>query len=368
MRSRASIVLAAAVLLSSSTYGGGAQAIPEPGPPCIDDPRDVVPPGPPKPNRILYIHGRDQYSWPARAMLGGGPSNTPNWEHKILGYDGSSRLSESPRNYINDELQLNCNAPNQCVIICFSAGCARLLLSLDDLAGVNKTPNRILWIQAAASAAGGSELAVATTGGGLATFWARISGSSARIDQDLWPSRMRQNLGYIQNRAPVPMYHVAGRKNICKGFLFGTVKVCGNRYFPGEYGDGAVPIHSSCGFSAVGAFADCATGYPKFTNRQTASAPQYNNSHATILGPAIVNATQRLAVTTFVPVPSMADYPQVPTNARDCNNGTPECDQPEWRDLFSCVTRSPRPAGYQIMTGDTWPGGTARTGWTPPAY
>ncbi len=338
----------------------------DPGPPCDDIPGGGnYCPGfsrPTKPNKIIYLHGRSQVDWPCSATLGGG--SAANWDHRLMQYDGSAKLFDwGPRGMINDELQRSCNAPNQCVVMCFSAGCARLLVSLDDLLAVNKMPNRILWIQAAASAAGGSEIAKQTTGGGLETIFAKLTGSQAKVDFDLWPEKMRNNYGYIQNRAPVAMLHVAGRKNVCKNFLFGLVKVCGNRYFPREYGDGVVPMHSSCGFSNSFGFENCNTPGAKYTNRLTAADPSYYNTHLTILGPAVQNASVRLALTPYLP--PTQDFPEPPVGSRECNPATPECDQPEWRHQLPCILRSNRAMSYSITTGDTWPGGTPRD-WVRP--
>src|SRR5262249_17780659 len=148
-----------------------------------------------------------------------------------------------------------------CVIACYSAGCARTLLALKDLEAEGRLPTHILWFEAAASAAGGSELAALTTNGAI-RLPAQLFGVDLQpIDDDLPPGNMRGNFGFIQNAAMVPMYHVAGARNICVkikiggilggiffapvggiigGTLFGSakIKLCGNSVMPGHYGDG----------------------------------------------------------------------------------------------------------------------------------
>jgi hypothetical protein len=101
-----------------------------------------------------------------------------------------------------------------------------------------------LWI-------GGTGLAELATQGGTKIL-AKILGQQEKIDFSLTPSAARAQ---PQSNFGKTIYHVAGKNDLCKGFLF--FKVCGNSYVGYGKGDGVVPFHSAFGCSAAGAATDC---------------------------------------------------------------------------------------------------------------
>ncbi|MCG8419113.1 MAG: hypothetical protein MJE77_14350 [Proteobacteria bacterium] len=238
---------------------------------------------------VIYLHGRSMQGWPGNALVW-----APfGWQHLTLTYNGSERLINwTTQNQVKSALRTYCRNSNQCVVVTYSAGMNRLLLALDDLAKEGTPADRILWIEAAASAAGGTETAEYTTKW-WKRFMAKVLGLNAKIDKDLTPSRMRGTFGYIQNRAPVSVYHSAGKKNICRKFLFGAVKICGNDKMPGEKGDGAVPVHSACGYAARATRHSCCDSASKYTNRQAAQCALHNHNHSGMFGVGVVTATVR---------------------------------------------------------------------------
>ena len=248
------------------------------------------------PNKIVYLHGRSMNGWPASGHL----AASPEWNHVTLGYDGSARMSDGfVRGVVRDALRNNCTSGsgNQCVIVCYSAGCARMLYAMDELAAAGTPADRVAWITATASAAGGSEVAEAATKW-YAKLYSKLFGGSAAIDNDLTRGAMRGSYGFIQNRAPVAMYHLAGGyKNICRRIFF-FAKVCGNSRFPGHLGDGAVPPHSSCGFASDGYYPDCADARgAKYTNRLAHQDALFVADHREMVGLGVVAASGRLART-----------------------------------------------------------------------
>jgi len=251
-----------------------------------------VAPPPTTYNKIVYLHGRSMGTWPAAAKLVASSS----WNHVVLNYNGSARIYDSTvRSTVSNALLSNCSGSNQCVVVCYSAGCARMLQAMDELVGSGTPADKVAWITATASAAGGSEVADAATKW-YAKLMAKIFGGSAAIDDDLKVNTMRSTYGYIQNRAPVSMYHMVGRKNMCRKILF--VKLCGNKYFPGSLGDGAVPPHSSCGFANSGYFADCAAARgAKYTNRVSQQDALFALDHVGMVGAAVQAASARLGMT-----------------------------------------------------------------------
>lgn len=253
------------------------------------------PPPPPTNNKIVYLQGRSQDSWPVFL------SHSSAWNDVRVAYNGSSHLGDSTaRANINSALSTNCRYPNQCVVVCYSAGCLRMLQSLNELRAAGTPADKILWIEAPASAAGGTQVADAAT-----RWWvkilAKLFGGSADIDNELKKNYARYNMGYVQNEAPVAMYHLAGGHNMCKRVAW-FFKVCGNKYLPGHVGDGAVGPSSACGYATDSADSGlihtscCDGGY--YTNRNPEScALDYNNDHRGMFGRGVVSASSRLAYT-----------------------------------------------------------------------
>jgi hypothetical protein len=276
------------------------------------------PPPPPTYNKIVYLHGRSMNTWPSYPRVVASSA----WNHVSLYYNGSDRLtSYGPRTTVKNAIRDNCTGSNQCVIVCYSAGCARMLLAFDDLIAEGTPANRVAWITAAGSAAGGSEVADKAT-----RWWvkllAKIFGGSAAIDDDLRVGTMRGTFGFIQNRAPVPMYHLAGSRDMCRKVAI-FFKMCGNSYLPGRLGDGAVPPHSACGYASSGYYGNCGVAAAKFTNRQAQQAGLYYSDHVAIVGDALYAATVRLGSTATISVPNFGALSSEP----DANETYEDADE-----------------------------------------
>lgn len=283
---------------------------------------------------IIYVHGRSLSTWPPGGLL----VASPGWNQITLGFNGSARLADSGiRTYVRDRIRAACTAED-CVVVCYSAGCARTLLAYNDLAAEG-TVLRVLFTEALASAAGGTELASYSTNGGLRLlakiFLTNPGPGPESIDEDLPPDNLRGPWGFIQNAATAPVYHLAGSNNICVrtkirglsflasnvaqyaagalgasgpvgwvigavvGALFGSIKVslCGNSVMPGGYGDGAVPVHSAAGYADAGAHSNHADGGAKYVFRAYEQVPLFAQDHVGIFRPAVALGSVRVAVT-----------------------------------------------------------------------
>lgn len=284
-------------------------------------------------NYVVYLHGRSMSTWPGAANLG----VPATWAHAPLSFDGSAPLLDSTiRTAVRNHIAARCRGTNQCVVVCYSAGCARMMVAFEDLRAAGTPADKTLWVEAAASAAGGTELAAISTNRGLnllrKLFLTDPGPDAEVIDRDLKINNMRSTLGYIQNAAPAAIYHLAGSKNICiktkirglstllsnvgqwvgsavagpvgsvvggvLGSLFGSanVKLCGNSALPGGYGDGLVPVHSAAGYADTGAHSNHADGGPKYNLRAYEQIPLFAVDHRGIFEPAIEKATLRLAI------------------------------------------------------------------------
>jgi hypothetical protein len=266
---------------------------------CTDNPPDPnVPPSPPPPpptqSKVVYLQGRGEQSWSNGAVL---VTSSDTWGNAMAPYNGNARLYDAAVvATVHSLIRTNCSGDNECVVVCYSAGCYRLLYALANMPASDYA--NLLWIEATGSAAGGTEVSHYTTKW-YKVLLAKLTGHSAAIDNDLHVDLARGTYGYIQNAAPVPMYHVAGTKDACVKFriaLFFKFKLCGNHFFPGHYGDGAVPIHSACGFSSPSAYPSCCAIGSVYTNRRHESC-SVDHNHFGMIGPAITYGAARLART-----------------------------------------------------------------------
>jgi hypothetical protein len=293
-------------------------------------------------NNVVYIHGSRMTSWPSAALL----RSSGAWTHRTLFFNGSARLQDATaKAAVTSALNAYCTA-SDCVVACYSAGCNRLLLALHENSG---TSYRILWTEALASAAGGTENAKYSTNKGLRllakAFLADVPPAAA-VDNDLTPEVMRNNYGHVQNIAPSPVYHLAGSKDIClrlnawgviaagaangglnylgQAILGGPVswvrviasvivgifrakkaKFCGNTYLPGRLGDGIVPVHSAAGYADTGAHASHADGGPKYTFRAYEQVPLFPGDHRGLFGDFVAKGSLRLAINASATCPNL---------------------------------------------------------------
>jgi hypothetical protein len=208
-------------------------------------------------NSVLYLQGRAWGSWSSERVSAAG------WTQRTLDFNGNARLDGYETNVIvRNAIQTYCSGANNCVILCYSAGCNRALKAIDDLRASGNTLPGLFWIEAAGSAAGGTKLAEMATGG-FVGFMAKLFGQQEKIDFDLSPGAARGTWGYTQDAVPPDaMYHTAGNLDICKGFWI--FKLCGNAYIDAGVADGLVGFDSAAGASAQGRYYDgCAAAkYP----------------------------------------------------------------------------------------------------------
>jgi hypothetical protein len=177
----------------------------------------------------LYIHGRTDhvpkdFEYWGRAEAGPDPIAV-NW-------DGQDCLvRQNP--VIVDALDRHC-VKDSCYVICHSAGCAQIEYALDKHGGMPNGKNRwsILFVLAAGSAEGGSE---------LADVGKDFTGGC--IDHDLQTTVMRAKYDH-NNMRGVPIFMHLGAAGDSESFLL-----------PGE-DDGAVAYHSAAGARKIDAYSN----------------------------------------------------------------------------------------------------------------
>lgn len=332
------------------------------------------------PSYVIYLHGRSMSAWPPAARI------NPNAVSINPAYNGSSRLSDpTSRAAVRNAIQTYCTSTT-CAIACYSAGCARALIALEDLRAAGTPPSGLLWTEAAASAAGGSETAEISTNGTIRLlaklFLANPGPDAEAVDQDLTRGSMRGVYGYVQNSATAPMYHLAGNQNICittklawyvssgigwigsyiggpvgfviqvLGFFLGSkkFKLCGNSTMPGRYGDGVVPVHSAAGYADTGAHANHQDGSAKYLLRAYEQVPLFDVDHRGIFGPLVQYGSVRAAV------PMNATCPNMPAN------NIPDEASIIYQDADSSLAEEATPLYLlQVCGNDVWNG-------EPPRY
>ncbi|HEY5952626.1 MAG TPA: hypothetical protein VIV40_44310 [Kofleriaceae bacterium] len=214
-------------------------------------------------NYVFHMQGRGWKGWDNMQSV-----SATGWTNMYFNYDGNSALTNSTTTTeINNALTTYCDTTaNSCVLLCYSAGCLRMVKAVQDLRAQGHALSGLLWAEAAASAAGGTGLAELATQGGTKIL-AKILGQQEKIDFSLTPAaaraQPRSNFGKW-------IYHVAGKNDLCKGFWI--FKICGNGYVGYNKGDGVVPFHSAFGCATAGAVTDCNCtkyAYHSFENRVT---------------------------------------------------------------------------------------------------
>ncbi|MBL9018348.1 MAG: hypothetical protein JNL83_29445 [Myxococcales bacterium] len=269
-------------------------------------------------NLAIHMQGRGWKGWDSMRSVG-----APGWTNVYFNYDGNSSLTNTTTtSEINNYLKTNCNTTaNSCVVLCYSAGCLRVIKAVGDLRAQGWSLAGLLWIEAAASAAGGTGMAELSTASWTKVI-AKVIGQQEKIDFSLTPSAARavprSNLGRT-------MYHVSGKNDICKGlWLF---KICGNSYvgYNGK-GDGVVPWHSSFGCNAAGNGTDCnCTKYPYHASETRVSGVSctgQNFDHFGMANSGCQITRAALAGTGSAPIVSWSDATSNPA----CSTSTTSCD------------------------------------------
>jgi Somatomedin B domain len=201
-------------------------------------------------NTVLHFQGRGWGSWNGETV-----TQSAQWTSRTFNFSGNSRLDSYDTNVtVRNAIASYCSGANNCIVVCFSAGCSRVLKAIDDLRAAGNTLPGLFWVQAAGSAAGGTKLAEIATSG-FTGFLAKLFGQQEAIDFDLTPAVARGTFGYTQDAIPPDaMYQVAGNQDICKGFWF--FKICGNHFIDAGIADGLIGIDSASGASAAGRYWD----------------------------------------------------------------------------------------------------------------
>lgn len=278
---------------------------------------------------ILYFHGRSQTGWSGGELV----NPPPGWTNVTFSYDGNKRInSDATNDTVRNAIATYCRNGNVCIINAYSAGVYRTLKAMHDLGGPAGIPG-LAYVNAGASAAGGSRLAEIATRG-ITGFLAKLFGQQTPLDYDLTPGAARNNYGYIQDAAydanGAFMYHTAGSKDLCVKLWF--VKLCSGRTFLNGRNDGVVAFDSSAGFASAGSYWDACNGGAKYPGRvyESANAGCYGESRdhfgmsgraSSVLAGGMGSHAGQIA--------SAIDYARDWSDAiteRDCVDSSGECD------------------------------------------
>jgi hypothetical protein len=269
-------------------------------------------------NSVLHFQGRSWGSWNGETVI------QSSWTTRTFNFSGSSRLDSPETNVtVRGAIATYCSGANSCIIVCYSAGCNRVLKAIDDLRASGNTLPGLFWIQSAGSAAGGTKLAEVATSG-FTGFIAKLFGQQEPIDYDLGPAVARGTYGYTQDAVPPSrMYQVAGNQDICKGFWI--FKICGNTYIDAGIADGLVGIDSASGASSAGRYYDGCSP-PKYPGRYwepTSPCGGEARDHFGLVGRTITILAPQIAGAT---TDKMLKWGE-PLSVAACNDAAGECDR-----------------------------------------
>lgn len=224
---------------------------------------------PPATRSTLYIHGRTGGRSTDKRPEGWADSTPIGWEYwnqqdgwttqqkrttprpgvnpVPVNWDGEQRLAIT-NGSVRDALDDHCTGNKWCYIACHSTGCpqfeyAQALYGEDTDTGLNKW--NIIWVGAAGSVAGGSELASFALSNPLSYLVSVILVGVYPLDNDLVPSTMRDSSFYNHALARgVDFYEFVGNGN------FPWYQRFVHTQLPGS-DDGAVAFHSAGGLNNV---------------------------------------------------------------------------------------------------------------------
>lgn len=281
-------------------------------------------------NYILYFHGRSQKNWSGGELV----NPPPGWTNVTFSYDGNQRINSDATNVaVRNAISTYCANGNVCIVNAYSAGVYRTLKAMHDLGNHGGIPG-LAYVNAGASAAGGSKLAEVATRG-ITGFLAKLFGQQTPLDYDLTPGAARNSYGYIQDAAydagGAFMFHTAGSKDLCVKLWF--VKLCSGRTLIGGKNDGVVGFDSAAGYASAGYYGDACTAGAKYPGRayETANAGCYGESRdhfgmsgraSSVLAAGMGNHAGQIA--------SAVDYARDwsdATSEADCVDSDGQCDQ-----------------------------------------
>lgn len=186
----------------------------------------------------LYIHGRNTDG------PDGEPSGWTYWGHQRPGVNARpvNWKGKKPIGITNptiqDALDTYCTGDDWCYVACHSAGCAQLGYALDLFGDVGSDPRwNILWVMAAGSAEGGSEIADQ-----------KLFSVTVPLDEDLRVVTMRNMFNHNNTRGPT--FNMLAGNGWTESAIPGKAALAAAT-LPGA-DDGAVAFHSSGGISNAG--------------------------------------------------------------------------------------------------------------------
>ena len=193
-------------------------------------------------NYVVYVHGRSQTTWDGAIYPESG------WKTAIVQYNSTTQTLAQSNVDVRRQLAQYCSGNNACVIVAYSNG--GLQVGYTQAFYPDAVENA-LYVEAGASAAGGSDLLNSFTGPVGQVFGATYPNG---VDATLSVSGARN--AYNHNlTAGLTTYHLGGNTDWRNGLWYVTAGL-----LPGN-DDGVVSYHSAFGCSSSGSQATSCTKY-----------------------------------------------------------------------------------------------------------
>ena len=185
-------------------------------------------------NYVVYVHGRTQESWDRGALFA-----TPGYEQAFIDYNATTATLAQANVTVRARLAQYCTGDNDCVVVAYSNGALQVGYTQ---AFYPEALENALYVEAGASAAGGTELL-----NGFTSVVGQVLGATYPNGVDATLSVSGARNAYNHNlTAGVATYHLGGNTDWRNGLFYVTAAL-----LPGN-DDGVVPYASAFGCSSSG--------------------------------------------------------------------------------------------------------------------
>lgn len=193
-------------------------------------------------NYVVYVHGRTQSTWDGATYA------VPGYTKAVVSYNATTATLAQANVAVRTQLAQYCSGENVCIVVAYSNGALQVGYTQ---ANYPEALENALYIEAGASAAGGSELLNGfTSAAGDFLGVTYPSGVDATLSVSAARNAYNHNL-----TAGVVTYHLAGNTNWRNAIWYATAAL-----LPGD-DDGVVSFASAFGCSSSGSQSRSCTKY-----------------------------------------------------------------------------------------------------------
>ncbi len=193
-------------------------------------------------NYVVYVHGRTQTTWDGATYA------IPGYTKAVVEYNATTATLAQANVSVRTQLARYCSGDNLCIVVAYSNGALQVGYTQ---ANYPEALENALYVEAGASAAGGSDLL-----NGFTSAVGQVLGATYPNGVDATLSVSAARNAYNHNlTAGVATYHLAGNTDWRNGIWYATAAL-----LPGD-DDGVVSFASAFGCSSAGSQTRSCTKY-----------------------------------------------------------------------------------------------------------